>query len=394
MYRVSIEYLKPGMKLGKAIIKDNGTVLLNSGIRLTEAYINHLMKMGYDTVYIDDDDTSDILVEDDLRERTRLKAIRHIQSLFSIPATEMKKEKKQTMAEIVRSVESGRMKEKIANSKSLKNIMAVSYEIVDEILDNKMLSGLVSLKRNDDFTYKHSIDVTVLSVAIADKFLYGKDKILELAKGCLLHDIGRMLINKNLYNEPRRLTKEEFEIIKQHPKLGYLTLKDITNIGILAPHIVYQHHEQQDGKGYPRGLRGDNKMPLPTKTTKKGYIMPLAEIVYAANVYDALVSPRSYRSAYTPDQAFFIMRRLSETSINKEVLKVMFDVIPAYPLGTTVIITSGKYKNHIAVVSSVNQDNLSRPTIRVIMNERKKKIIPFEINLAENMHINIAGIFI
>ncbi len=394
MYRVGVDFLKPGMVLGKAIISDTGAILLNRGVKLTEFYIEKLKKLGYDTVFIEDPDTTDIVVEDDIKEQTRRRAIQHIRAFFSIPVQELKDVKKATINEIKKSIETGRIKEKLANSKVLKNIGAISYQIVDEVLDNKILSGLVSFKRYSDFTYKHCVDVTVLSVALADKFLYDKNKLVELAKGCLLHDIGRVLIDKSLYEEPRRLSKEEFEIIKTHPTLGYITLKDIADIGIIAAHIVYQHHEQQNGEGYPRGLKGDNTMPLPRKEIRKGYIMPLAEIVYAANVYDALVSPRVYRSAYTPDQAFFIMKRMAGTHINREVLKMMFEVIPAYPLGTTVIISTGKFKNYIAVVSKINRENLSRPVIRVIYNDRKKRIEPFEIDLAANPHINISGIII
>lgn len=394
MYRISLESVRPGHILGKAVIDDNGAVLLNKGVKLTEFYIDKLIKLGYDSIFIEDSETSDIVVEDDIKEQTRKKAIKNISALFSLPIKDMKKEKKQTLSEIAKSIERGKIKEKLSNSGMLKNIFAVSYEIVDEVLDNKMLGGLVSFKRRSDFTYKHCVDVTVLSIAIADKFLYGKYHLLDLAKGALLHDIGRMLIDKSLYDEPRRLTKEEFELIKKHPELGYIILKDIAGIGILAPHIVYQHHEQQNGQGYPRGLKGDNTMPLPKKEIKKGYIMPLAEIVYAANVYDALVSPRAYRSAYTPDQAFFIMKRLMGTHINKEVLRMMLDIIPAFPLGTTVIITTGKFKNFIGIVSKINRENLSKPVIRVMFDNRKKRIKPFEIDLFNNPHINISGILI
>ncbi len=394
MYRISVESLKPGMVLGKAIISDTGAILLNKGVKLTQFYIDQLRKLGYDTVFIEDPDTSDIVVEDDLKQQTRRKAVKHIRALFSIPISDMKDMKKSTVSEIKKSIEKGRIKDKLASSKAIKNIAAISYDIVDEILDSKMLSGLVSFKRYSDFTYKHCVDVTVLSVAIADKFLYDRTKLVELAKGTLLHDIGRVLIDKSLYEEPRKLSKEEFELIKTHPTLGYITLKDIADIGIIAAHIVYQHHEQQNGQGYPRGLKGDNTMPLPTKEIKKGHIMPLAEIVYAANVYDALVSPRVYRSAYTPDQAFFIMKRMAGTHINKEVLKMMFEIIPAYPLGTTVIISSGRYKNYIGVVSKIHSDALSRPVIRVMFDDRRKRINPFEIDLKENPHVNVSGIIL
>ncbi len=394
MYRVSLDFVRPGYILGKAVISDTGRVLLNKGVRLTRFYIDQLKKLGYDSVFIEDKDTSDIVVEDDIREATRQRAVKSVSALFSIPLKEMKDVKKHTISEITRNIEKGELKKKLSDSKYLRNIAAVAHTIVDEVLDNSMMSGLVSFKRHSDFTYKHCVDVTVLSIALADRFLYDRNHLVELARGTLLHDIGRMLIDRSLYEEPRKLSKEEFELIKKHPELGYIVLKDIANIGVIAPHIVYQHHEQQNGEGYPRGLRGDNSIPVPRKEIKKGYIMPLAEIVYAANVYDALVSPRVYRSAYTPDQAFFIMKRMAGTHINREVLKMMFEVVPAFPVGTTVIITSGKFRNYIAVVSKVNRENLSRPVIRVLFNPEKRRISPFEIDLLANPHVNIVGILI
>jgi HD-GYP domain-containing protein (c-di-GMP phosphodiesterase class II) len=393
MYLVSIKSLKPNDILGKAIVSEKGQVLLNKGVKLDEHYINILGKYGYQFVYIEDDDTKDITVEDDISDELKTTAIKTIKKVFDI-VTPTKDDNVDDFKEIIKKIEKGEIKKKLADSPFIKSIESMAYDIVNSLGDVKVLNGMASLKRQDNFTYQHCLDVTILSVALASKLLYTKKRLIELAKGCLLHDIGRILINKSLYTQPRKLSDAEFELIKKHPQIGYLVLKDVSQVGIIGSHIAYQHHEQQDGLGYPRGLKGNNLLPVPDKVTEEGYIMPLAEIVCVTNVYDALVSPRAYRSAYTPDQAFFIMKRMAGKQLNIEAFRVFSDMIPAYPIGTTVYILNGKYKNFIGVVSKVNQENLSRPTVRLLYNASKKRISPLEIDLMKNPIINIAGIII
>jgi len=393
MYLVSIKSLKPNDILGKAIVSEKGQVLLNKGVKLDEHYINILDKYGYQFVYIEDDDTKDITVEDDISDELKTTAIKTIKKVFDI-VTPTKDDNVDDFKEIIKKIEKGEIKKKLADSPFIKSIESMAYDIVNSLGDVKVLNGMASLKRQDNFTYQHCLDVTILSVALASKLLYTKKRLIELAKGCLLHDIGRILINKSLYTQPRKLSDAEFELIKKHPQIGYLVLKDVSQVGIIGSHIAYQHHEQQDGLGYPRGLKGNNLLPVPDKVTEEGYIMPLAEIVCVTNVYDALVSPRAYRSAYTPDQAFFIMKRMAGKQLNIEAFRVFSDMIPAYPIGTTVYILNGKYKNFIGVVSKVNQENLTRPTVRLLYNASKKRISPLEIDLMKNPIINIAGIII
>ncbi len=393
MYLVSVKSLRPNDVLGKAIINEKGQVLLNKGVKLDEHYINILDKYGYQFVYLEDDDTKDIVVCDEINDELKTKAIKTIKKVFDT-VSPTKEDNVNDFKEIIKKIEKGEIQKKLADSPFIKSIESIAFDIVNSIFDVNILSGMLSIKRQDSFTYQHSLDVTILSVGLASKLLYTKKKLTELAKGCLLHDIGRILINKSLYTQPRKLSDEEFDLIKKHPQIGYLVLKDVTQVGIIASHITYQHHEQQDGFGYPRGLKGNNLLPVPDKTIEDGYIMPLAEIVSVANIYDALVSPRVYRSAYTPDQAFFIMKRIAGTQINKEAFRAFSDMIPVYPLGTTVYILNGRYKNFIGVISKINNENLTRPTIRLLYNASKKRITPLEIDLIKNPLINIAGVII
>ena len=100
----------------------------------------------------------------------------------------------------------------------------------------------------------------MLSIIIAKRLFLDKDKLRQIAIGEFLHDIGKIFIDEKIINKPGKLTAEEYEKVKQHTTYGYELLKDIANMGESSKHIAYQHHERQDGKGYPRGLRGNNKI--------------------------------------------------------------------------------------------------------------------------------------
>jgi hypothetical protein len=99
----------------------------------------------------------------------------------------------------------------------------------------------------------------------------------------VLHDVGKFIVSQEILTKPGRLTAEEFARVKLHPEAGYLILKDILLPWPIAE-AVWQHHERMDGSGYPRGLKGDE-------------ILPVARIVAIADVLDAMTSARSYRPA-------------------------------------------------------------------------------------------------
>jgi len=171
-----------------------------------------------------------------------------------------------------------------------------------------------ALDARDPYTAGHSDRVSVLSVAICRQLKLPAADIEIVRLGALLHDIGKIGVPDDVLMKPGALTAAEFDIIKQHPVIGARMLRSVT---FLAPHIpiVELHHERPDGRGYPRGLRGD-EIPLD------------ARIVHVADAYDAITSARAYRGARPSSEALRELWRCAGTHFHAEIVAALASALP------------------------------------------------------------------
>jgi HD-GYP domain-containing protein (c-di-GMP phosphodiesterase class II) len=171
-------------------------------------------------------------------------------------------------------------------------------EIVDLILtDDSTSLYLLSITSHDFYTYTHSVNVGFLAVSLS-KELFKKSTahdMHELGAGFFLHDLGKVHINPAIINKPGKLTEDEMTRMKQHPDMGYKVLFETNQLTHECKKIVLQHHERYDGKGYPRGLKGDE-------------IHLYGRICSIADVFDALTSERPYKQKLSPFPALKLMK--------------------------------------------------------------------------------------
>jgi HD-GYP domain-containing protein (c-di-GMP phosphodiesterase class II) len=132
----------------------------------------------------------------------------------------------------------------------------------------------------------------------------------------LLHDVGKIGIPEEILCKSGKLTPEEFEVIKQHPRMGYEILKPIASLGMVLDGVLY-HHEYPDGSGYPAGLAGD-EIPL------------VARIIHVVDTFDALTSTRSYRKAFSVERAIEIIRAEKGVRIDAEAAEAFFRAFARY----------------------------------------------------------------
>jgi putative nucleotidyltransferase with HDIG domain len=152
-----------------------------------------------------------------------------------------------------------------------------------------------SIESADSYTHGHCERVATYAVAVASALGLADDELTTIRLGAYLHDVGKVRIPHEILNKPDRLTNEEFEVMKQHPVWGVELLAGIEFPWDIKP-IIRSHHEKMDGTGYPDRLKGD-EIPL------------AAQIICIADVYDALTTTRSYRSAMTHAMAVAEMTR-------------------------------------------------------------------------------------
>lgn len=174
-----------------------------------------------------------------------------------------------------------------------------------------------ALDLRDHETEDHTLRVTKLTVALARRLEMTEKQLVEIRRGALLHDIGKVGVPDSILNKPGPLTESEQAVMRTHPRLAYEMLLPIEYLsGSLD--IPYCHHERWDGTGYPRGLRGE-EIPLN------------ARIFAVADVWDALTSDRPYRKAWDRQRALAYMRANSGSHFDPAAVELFMRVISEPP---------------------------------------------------------------
>jgi len=385
MRRISINHAQPGMVLGKTIHGYNYEVLLSKGVILTEDYINKLKRKGFIKIYIDDEETAEIVINDPISDKIRVMATNDILKTYKVTETLLVNIAVDSAKSIIESINAPKFKATFQESPAFQQLCKDINSFIDELMNQEVLSGLNSIKSFDNYTYEHSIDTAILSLIIAKKLTLDREKLRQIAIGVFLHDIGKIFIDEKIINKPDKLTADEYERVKQHTTYGYELLKGVENIGIAATHIPYQHHERQDGKGYPRGLIGSNKLSFGAIAyTDKDKMVMIAEVAALADFYDACISDRPYRPGLPPDLVYELIKDGAGSQFNKELIERFMSVVPKYPIGSEVRVKNGKYKDFTGVVLSLNTQQLSKPKVKLLCDTKKNKIDPVEVDLSSH----------
>ena len=194
------------------------------------------------------------------------------------------------------------------NIHKTKQVIATIVDFV--LVDDETAGNLSGISNHEDYyTYTHSVNVGLLSVLLA-KELLGSDteshNMRELGAGFFLHDLGKCNVSTTLFNKRGLFTDEEMRQMRLHPGYGYEILHKAKQLSNECKSIVLQHHEREDGTGYPYGLKG-NEIHL------------YGRICRIADVYDALTSRRSYRAELPPFKALRIMKEEMINQFNREI---------------------------------------------------------------------------
>ena len=151
------------------------------------------------------------------------------------------------------------------------------------------------LADKDTYTEEHTRRVALLAVQVGEELGLAPSRLRSLATGGLLHDIGKLAVPDGILKKPGPLTEDEFAVIQRHPEWGHHLLGELGDFAGSVKRLVLDHHERLDGSGYPRGL-SEAQLDLETR------------ILAVCDVYDALMSTRVYREAWTHDRAMDLLR--------------------------------------------------------------------------------------
>ena len=199
--------------------------------------------------------------------------------------------------------------------------------------DESLFLCLSTIKNYDDYTYSHSVNVAVLSLCLGSRIGFSRTSLEHLGICGLFHDLGKVEVPHGILSKPGHLTQEEREQMQHHPLSSVRQIlklhasHDLKSKIILAP---FEHHIKYDLSGYPH-LLFKNKVSL------------FGRILQIADVYDAITSPRVYRSSYmSPDQAIRFMMKSAGKDFDPVLLKVFAIMMGTYPVGTLLELDTGE----------------------------------------------------
>jgi putative nucleotidyltransferase with HDIG domain len=173
----------------------------------------------------------------------------------------------------------------------------------------------VSLAEKDAYTEEHTRRVALRAAQVGEELGLSPARLRELATGALVHDVGKLSVPNSILKKPSSLTDEEFGVVKRHPEWGFRMLRDL-GFTESVRRLVLDHHERLDGSGYPRGLAGP-AMSLD------------ARILAVCDVYDALISTRVYRDAWSHERAIDLLREESGTKFDRRCVAALERVLAA-----------------------------------------------------------------
>lgn len=375
-----VKDLQDGMVLGKSIYQSGSQLLLGAGFRITPYIKEKLTDKGYSHVYVMEDGTDDVIPEDIISDEVRSQAM----SKFHDKVTKIEhafKFQDISRAKVIQAIEEGNLKDI--------NIAYGLKKLVEEILSDISEAGAkflntMMMKSKDSYFFDHAINTTVLSIIIGKKYKFTKPELTSLALGAFLHDIGKIVI------EQMRKTangSNDDQLYKEHPTFGYLLLKNDNHVSPLETQIVNQHHEYQDGTGFPIGLKGQNLPPVKSESRDtKGQIFRLAEICAVADAYDKFVLNPIANERLSPQDVLKKMMMSAGTVYNKDIVQTLSQIIAVFPVGSYVRIVNivdpaliGSY----GVVAKINKESLGKPVIIITTNKYKKKIKPIMIDTSK-----------
>lgn len=318
------------MQIDQSIVDRLGRPLICRGAILDEYMISSMLKMGVMGVYIGEGEEEEPDKKEEPPISGAIKATIEKNIVADRSKVNLKESVKKRVKEGIQYLYSNTESEDFTQTTN-----SIAGELMKALSENDAIAvDIDALKVSDEYTFKHSVDVATMAMVVAKKHGYSQKQVYEIGVAGLLHDVGKSKIPSEVLNKPARLTDEEFNIMKQHSLFGYRILQDKEGITDAVRLGVLQHHEKINGKGYPLGV-------------PEVQICPYARILSVVDIYDALVTERSYKKAFSKrDAVEMIMAMTDELDIGA--IRSFLDSVILYPVGSTVQLSNGEMAKVVA----------------------------------------------
>lgn len=313
MAYLKAEELRPGMRLKSDFINEEGTLFLAKGTTLTSNMIERIKDLNIPYL--------SIVTDNGVKERpSRNKTTYQIKTEQFL---KVYNDSNKVIKELFDSVQSGRM----LDLDGIRETVSVFIDLIND--DENIVPKLQQIHITDEYTYYHSINVSLLAILMGKWLKMPAKDLRKLGYTGVFHDIGKCRIPLEILNKPDNLDEKEWNIMKQHPIYGYSILKKnkILSNDVLMSVLV--HHERKDGSGYPLGLKEEK-------------IHTYGKIVAVADIFDAMMSDRVYRKKRPPFQVAEYISDRSFDSLDPYISRIFLEGISRFFVGNIVRLSDGR----------------------------------------------------
>ncbi len=248
---------------------------------------------------------------------------------------------------------------RMGKSIGMRRVKRAVQSIVDQVLNNETsIVGMTTLRDYDEYTFAHSVNVCIFSIALGKKLGLEKVQLYELGLGALLHDIGKVRMPLEVINKTSKLDEAEWAMIREHPTEGLLALFELrgtSELPLRAMLMAYEHHMKIDLTGYPRCLK------------PRGSFL-FSRIVAISDAFDAATSRRSYQSRpVPPDEVLREMRDNPHRGFDPLLVKAFISMTGVYPVGSLVVLDN--YEVGVVIAASPRPEAANQPIVRIIFDD-------------------------
>ncbi|HEY8489903.1 MAG TPA: HD domain-containing phosphohydrolase [Dehalococcoidia bacterium] len=299
---------EPFFPIPKAAISDQSVTGFDLYVRLADRFVlyksgrvpfdrDRLLRHNIDTLYVSTADRAAF-------EGYLLRQVETIMQDAAVPPAE-----KADVLYHLATTRLERLFQEPEDPETARQVKAVTAVTVDQLVHHRsVLASLIRLVSHDYRTYSHSVNVCAYAVALGARLrIFSEAELHTLGLAAMLHDIGKARLDEEILQKEGGLTPVEWAIMRRHPETGVELLRELGLLEEYGLRAVLEHHEAQDGSGYPRGLRGEE-------------ISLMGRILHIADGYDALTSHRPYRPAMTAFRALSTMRYRTPGAYDEDLL--------------------------------------------------------------------------
>ena len=390
MRRVTLDHPSAdGAVLVRDVRGPSGDILARAGMRLTARSARALRELGVSVAFIEDAACVGLEVRPliDLSgvDEGGLRALRDSCAIARDAVDPLSRMPTTRAIEALKEV---RVIQKLDTSGAMEALRGAVHSMVDRVRDADPSTGFLTERQPVDDLFGHSVGVAALSIRLANELGFSHGDLVWTGMAGIFHDVGLLMVPEDVRRTPAtQRTPGQRRRYEDHTILGEALLKPLEKRAPALPIVAAEHHEEQSGGGYPRGMTGGNRI-LRNANSPIARIALVSEVVAIADRYERLISGAPGEAPLSAAAARHVVAGEAGPKLNAEVVGRFVDLMPRYPVGTEVILHGGKHEGSRAVVVKQGAER-DRPTVRVYATPAGT-VTATDLSLADEAGVSLA----